>query len=207
MPSQSPRKARHAARRQLGGVEGNSRFTGSLAAVLLVLLAIEGATLLSIGSLLTPHVFVGVLLIPPALYKIGSATWRFAKYYRRVPDYQRKGPPVLLLRVLGPALVLLTVLVLGSGVGLIVVHGAWRAHLLFLHQASFIAWFGVMAIHVLGHLGETIHLAPLDWLRRTRSLVGGSSGRRWAVTSSLVLGVLAALVYTPLASGWFNQRF
>ena len=203
----SARNARHAAPRQLGGVEGNSRFTGSLAAVLLLLLFVEGVTIVSIGSLLTLHVFVGILLIPPALYKIGSAAWRFAKYYRRQPDYQRKGPPVLLLRVLGPAVVVLTGLVLGSGVGLILVHGSWRSSLLFVHQASFIVWFGAMVIHVLGHLGETIHLAPLDWLRRTRSLVGGSSGRRWAVASSLSLGLIAALAFTPLANGWFTQPF
>ena len=203
----SASKGRHAAPRQLGGVEGNSRLTGSLAAVLLLLLFIEGVSIVSIGRLLTLHIFVGVLLIPPALYKIGSAGWRFSKYYRRAPEYQRKGPPVLLLRVLGPAVVVLTGLVLASGVALILVHGSWRSSLLFVHQASFIIWFGAMAIHVLGHLGETIHLAPLDWLRRTRSLVGGSSGRRWLVASSLALGFIAALAFTPLASGWFNQPF
>lgn len=206
MARESVRKGRHAAPRQLGGVEGNSRLTGTFGAILFILLAVEGVTILSIGSLLTLHVFVGVLLIPPALYKIGSAGWRFAKYYRREPTYRRKGPPALLLRVLGPALVVLTVLVIGSGVGLILVHGSWRSSLLFVHQASFVVWFGAMAIHVLGHLGETIHLAPLDWLRRTRSLVGGSTGRRWAVVSSLLLGFVVALAFTPLANGWFTLR-
>ena len=47
-----------------GGSTGNGQLTAVVAAVLLVLLAIEGATLLQIRALLTVHAFVGMLLIP-----------------------------------------------------------------------------------------------------------------------------------------------
>ena len=46
------------------GVDGNARLTGLTAVVLLVLLAAEGATIPLIGSQLTLHIFLGVLLIP-----------------------------------------------------------------------------------------------------------------------------------------------
>ena len=50
-----------------GGADGNARLTALTALVLLLLLAAEGATIPFIGSLLTPHIFLGVLLIPPVL--------------------------------------------------------------------------------------------------------------------------------------------
>src|SRR5579863_2660040 len=64
------------------GVESNARLTAATAAVLLVLLAAEGVTILRIHALLTPHVVIGMLLVPPILLKIGSTGWRFVRYYR-----------------------------------------------------------------------------------------------------------------------------
>ena len=40
---------------------------------------------------------------------------------------------------------------------------------MFVHKASFVLWFGAMAIHVLGHVLETSRLAPADLVARTRS--------------------------------------
>src|SRR5437763_14360695 len=59
-----------------GGVEGNARLTASAAVALLVLLAIEGVTILFIRSLLPVHVFVGMMLIPPIALKLASVGWR-----------------------------------------------------------------------------------------------------------------------------------
>ena len=73
------------------GVAANARLTSATAAVLLVLLAVEGATVLRVRSLLTVHVFVGMLLVPPVLVKMGSTAWRFVRYYRGSPAYRRKG--------------------------------------------------------------------------------------------------------------------
>ncbi len=83
-----------------GGSAGNARLTARTAVVLLVLLAFEGATILSIRALLLPHVFLGFLLVPPVLLKLGSVGWRLAAYYRRREEYVRRGPPPVLLRVL-----------------------------------------------------------------------------------------------------------
>ena len=208
MPLKTYPRARHAtrSRSRSGGVEGNSRFTASLALILFVLLAVEGVTVVFIGSLFTAHVFVGVVLIAPVMYKIGSAGWRFIKYYRRDPAYRRKGPPPLFLRMLGPVVVVLTIVVLGSGVGLIVLSRPWRTQLLLVHQASFLLWFAAMTIHVVSHMVETARLAPRDWFRHSRREVNGASVRQWTVATSLVLGVLAAVLITPLANGWLFQN-
>ncbi|HVC13858.1 MAG TPA: hypothetical protein VND62_03270 [Acidimicrobiales bacterium] len=184
-------------------VEANARLTGATAAVLLVLLAIEGFTLVQIHPLLNLHVFVGMLLIPPVLLKIGSTTWRFAKYYLGDPEYRRKGPPVALLRLLGPVVVLLTGLVLASGVALLFVSAGLRTTLLFVHKASFVLWFVVMTVHVLGHLLDTAKLAPRDWYWRTRRQITGASRRQWVLAAAVVLGLVIGAVTLPHAANWF----
>jgi hypothetical protein len=84
-----------------------------------------------------------------------------------------QGPPPVLLRLLGPVVVILTLVLLFSGVGLLLVSRQWLPLLLKVHKASFVLWFGAMTIHVLGHLGEVFRLAPRDWLRRSRREVTG----------------------------------
>ena len=179
---------------QQDGVESNSRLTGALGAVLLVLLAAEGLTLAGVRSLLTFHVFIGMLLIPPVATKTASTGWRFVRYYRGAPEYRRKGPPPLVLRLLGPVVVVLTATVLASGVALVFGPHSLRHQMLLIHKVSFVLWFGAMTIHVLGHVVETARLAPLDWVRRTRHDVAGASARQWALAASLAAGAVLGLV-------------
>ena len=82
-----------------GGAEGNERLTVLTGAVLLLLLAAEGFTILRIGRLLTLHFFLGMLLIGPVALKAGSVLYRFFRYYAGSAPYQRKGPPAPLLRL------------------------------------------------------------------------------------------------------------
>jgi hypothetical protein len=183
------------------GVKSNARLTGATAVVLLILLAVEGATLLGIRAHLDVHVFVGMLLIPPVLLKIGSTTWRFARYYSGSPPYRRKGPPPAVLRLLGPVLVVLTVILLASGVALVLSPHALGGRLLFIHKASFFLWVAAMTIHVLGHIVETARLAPLDLGRRTRAQVAGASARQWSLVAALAVGsVLGVVMLGPTAT-------
>jgi len=146
------------------GVAGNARLTGAAAAALLVLLAAEGATIPFIGQLLGPHIFIGMLLIPPVLLKLGSTGYRFARYYTGNSRYVEKGPPLLVLRVLAPGVVLSTLALFGTGVALLV-DGPPGNTLIFAHKLSFIAWVALMTLHVLGHLLEVPELATADWRR------------------------------------------
>lgn len=189
-------------RRADDGVRANARLTASNAAVLLVLLAAEGVTILRVRQLVSPHVFIGMLLVPPVLVKMGSTGYRFARYYLGAPAYRRKGPPPVLLRLLGPVVAILTVMVLASGVALLLAPSSWSVQLLFVHKASFVLWFCAMAVHVLGHLAEVARLAPRDWLRRTRRDVSGAGGRQWLIAASLVAGILLGLAMLGRIAPW-----
>jgi anti-anti-sigma regulatory factor len=188
------------------GVEANARLTGMTAVVLLVLLAIEGLTILRIGKLLTLHVVIGMVLVPPILLKIGSTTWRFARYYLGSPEYRRKGPPPALLRLLGPFLVALTVAVVGTGIAMLLGPASLRQQFLFLHKATFILWIAAMTVHVLGHIIDTARLAPKDFYWRTRRQIRGAGARQWALVGALCLGVLLAITVAPKVGPWRAGR-
>ena len=99
-----------------GGEVGNSRLTSLVGLLLLGLLFLEGLTIPLVHRLLAPHVFIGLLLIPPIALKLGSTGYRFAVYYGGNRRYRAIGPPPFLLRVGAPFLILTTVLVFASGI-------------------------------------------------------------------------------------------
>jgi hypothetical protein len=174
-----------------GGSAGNEQLTAALAAVLLVLLAIEGATLLNLTSLLTVHAFVGMLLIPVIALKVGSTGWRMFRYYRHADEYVRRGPPHVMLRVLvAPLTILSTIVLFGTGVALLVLdqtHGT----IVGLHKASFIVWVGAMGVHVLSHV--------LELPRALRVRLPGAALRVALVSASVVAGAMLAVATLPAA--------
>ncbi len=52
-------------RQRFGGIEGNEILTSAAAVLLTVLLLAEGVTILRIGGLVSAHMFIGMVLIPP----------------------------------------------------------------------------------------------------------------------------------------------
>ncbi len=174
----------------------NERLTATTATVLLMLLAVEGFTVLSVRQFLSLHIIVGLLLIPPVLLKIASTGYRFFRYYTGNADYVAKGPPHILMRLLAPLLVVSTLALFASGVALLALGPErHRDMILGLHKASFVVWFVVMGIHVLVY-------AP----RLPRAL---SSRRGWPriglVAASIAAGgVLAAGAYS-LADPWLHR--
>lgn len=184
------------------GVEANARLTGATAAVLFVLFAAEGVTVLQVRSLLTPHVFIGMLLVPPIVLKISTTTWRFGRYYLGSPAYRRKGPPPPLLRLLGPLVIVLTVTLFASGIALLLGPTGWRSPMLLLHKASFVVWLLVMAVHVLAHLLDTASLAPRDYVHRTRRQVRGAPLRQWTLAISLGIGLVLGIAVVPTVGPW-----
>ena len=72
-----------------GGSRGNEHLTAVAASLLLVLLFVEGATLLHLGLLLNVHVLVGVLLLPIVALKLASTGWRMLRYYLGSEEYVR----------------------------------------------------------------------------------------------------------------------
>jgi hypothetical protein len=212
--------------RRSPGVEANARLTAATGVLLLVMLAAEGFTILSIHPLLAWHVAIGLALLPPVALKTASTGWRFARYYLGDTAYRRAGPPHPVLRVLGPFVVLTTFAVLATGLA------TWLAgptdHLLLtLHKASFVLWFAGMTLHVLGHVVDTgrsvradvddgfrgsavdSHAATNGVPRRATvnrgAVVPHAVARHGVVVLSLAAGVVVALTTRGIAgslSGW-----
>ena len=203
----NPGEAEHVATSPSRGAspEANARLTGSTAAVLLVLLAAEGFTILRVRALLSVHVFLGMVLVPLVALKVGSTSYRFVRYYLGSRPYRRKGPPPLVLRMLGPLLVVLTVILFASGIILLLVPPPSRPPFLLFHKASFVLWFGAMAIHVMAHLVDTTRLATRDWIGRTRRDVAGAGLRQWTLISSIAIGVLLGVLLLGQVAPWLTS--
>ena len=186
-----------------GGVAGNARLTGAVAVALLVLLAAEGLTIPFIGKWLGPHMFIGLMLLPPVALKLGSVGWRFARYYTHDESYVRKGPPSIVLRLLAPGVVLTTLALFGTGIALLFA-GPPSNTLIFAHKLSFIAWVGLMSLHVLGHLLELPGLASADWRRGSgEARVGGAGVRAASLAAAIGVGVALGFLALSLGRSWF----
>jgi hypothetical protein len=185
---------------------GNSRITGGAAALLLLLLALEGATIPFIGQLIGPHIFIGVLLIPPVALKLASTGYRFLRYYTGARGYRRNGPPALLLRLLAPGVVVTTLALFGTGVALLLA-GPPSNQLVLAHKASFIAWFALMTAHVLGHLLELPRLALADWRRHggREAALAGAGLRVSILVASVLAGLVLAVESVSLAGPWLSS--
>jgi hypothetical protein len=183
-----------------GGPAGNAVLTAWTGLVLLVLFVSELLTLLNMHALISWHVVIGALLVPPALLKTGSTGWRMVRYYRGHEAYEVAGPPPLLLRVLGPLVVLSTLGLLASGGMLAILGRQASRHVLVtlpllrvdwvtVHQGMFAVWAGATGLHLIGRLVPALRIAIV---RRIHGHVPGRAPR-------LVAGLVALAVAVPLA--------
>ena len=99
-----------------GGPAGNALLTAWIGLTLLVLSVAELLTLFDVRGLIDWHVVIGALLIPPALVKTASTSWRMVRYYLGNEGYRTSGPPPMLLRLLGPLVVASTAALLATGI-------------------------------------------------------------------------------------------
>lgn len=208
LPRTEPPTHRHrsGSAEPFGGPEGNERLTALTGAVLLVLFAAEGVTLLQLGRLLYWHYVLGFLLIGPVCLKIASTVYRFSRYYTRNEPYVRKGPPHPLLRIIGPFIVLSTIAVLGTGVLLAVQHTSQTFlgfPVVFLHKLSFVGWAALMTVHVLAYLPRLPRLLADDAVPgRAARAVGGRGLRYSLLVLALGVGVILAVWGGQLSGSW-----
>jgi hypothetical protein len=190
-----------------GGTAGNKLLTNAVGAILLVLLAVIGVTILRIGQLLSVHLFVGMLLIPPVLLKLSSTGYRFIRYYTHNPRYVREGPPLLPLRLIAPMVVLTSAVVLATGVVLLFAGPSARATWLPIHKDSFFVWVAFMTVHVLGHLPQLPAALRVDYggAAQLGGDTTGRAGRALALSGALVLGVVIAILTIPQFSAWLSS--
>lgn len=186
------------------GVEANARLTAATGLLLAVMLVAEGFTILAIHPLLSWHVAIGLALIPPVGLKLASTSWRFARYYLGDRRYRQAGPPVAVLRMLGPVLVVTTIALLASGVAAWIA-GPGSRTLIGVHEASFVLWFAAMTIHFLAHAWRSVRLTRADISDRALRLHASAPYRRaryGLVFASLAAGIVVAVATRGLAGGW-----
>jgi hypothetical protein len=203
-----PKHPNHPGKIDLPGVDANARLTGTTGMVILILFVLEVVTvLLRVTNVLSLHIAIGLLLVPPVLLKLGSTTWRMANYYQGILAYRRRGPPPTLHRVLGPILGLLVVLLLLSGVALIVGPGWMHAGALQIHKITFYLGLAAIAVHVGAHFTQAMRLTMRDLIRRQRKLAPGVRYRWMAVLSSLLLGALLACALTGHSTPYLHYYY
>jgi hypothetical protein len=203
-----PRAREHPERRaalerrdRSGGTEGNEILTSTTAVVLTALLAAEGITIVQMHGLLGAHMFIGMVLIPPILLKLGSTGYRFVRYYSGTRAYRAKGPPLLPLRLLAPVLVAATAVVFVTGV-LLLAAGHKSDTLLEVHKVSFIVWGAMFAVHFLAYLPRVARSVRADWGAARREAVPGAGLRAMLTAAALGGGAALALALLPAINGW-----
>jgi hypothetical protein len=200
-----------------GGPAGNARLTAWTGLILLVMFLAELVTLLDVHGLISWHIALGALLVPPALLKTGTTGWRIVRYYAGDRSYVAAGPPPTLLRILGPLVIASTLAVLASGVVLVLIGpGSSRTELvsllghrvdaITLHQASFLVWAVATGLHVLARLLPALQAVAPDRGAGSARVPGG-----WVRLGALVVvGLLAAVTAVVLVRGssaWQHDDF
>jgi len=188
-----------------GGTKGNERLTALAGALLIVPLAVIGVTIIDLSGLLWLHLFVGMLLIGPVALKLASTLYRFTRYYTRDAAYRAVGPPITFLRVLGPLVVIATLVVFVTGVVLLFAGPSARSAVLPIHKISFIVWAVFTGVHILAHLPALPAALRGDYAPRA-ALAGprlaGRDGRSLALVGALVAGLVLAVLVLGEFGAW-----
>ncbi len=194
-----------------GGPAGNAQLTAWLGLTLLVLFLAQLVTLLDVRGHISWHLTLGLLLVPPSLAKTATTTWRMVRYYTGVRVYQQAGPPPLLLRMLGPLVILSTLALLGTGVMVLAVGPTVDTRPLLtalgqpispltLHQAAFFVWAIATGLHVLARFIPAVHLAATS--TRSGLRLPGLGRRIAVVVATGALAVLVAIAGLSLSTAW-----
>lgn len=195
-----------------GGPAGNAQLTAWTGLLLLVLIAAQLLTLIDVRGLISFHIVIGVLLLPPALLKTSVTGWRLVRYYTGHGGYRSAGVPPTPLRLLGPLVVGSTVALLGSGLTLVALGAQSSRRILFdalghrvdavtIHQAVFIVWAAVTGLHLVMRLVPAVTLAT----RRHPDPVPGSRRRGWALAAVLAAAAVTATLVLHAAGSWRSQ--
>lgn len=195
-----------------GGPAGNAALTAWLGLVLLALSVAELVTLLDVTGLISWHIVIGVLFVPPAVAKTVSTGWRIVRYYLGGPPYQHAGPPPLLLRVLGPLVVVSTLLLLATGLVLVFAGPSTtfaplltvlgqRISPLTLHQATFILWAPATGLHVLARMVPALQLTVL---RQRPVRPAGTAARAVTLGAVVAASAVAAAMVLGSSRAWLN---
>jgi hypothetical protein len=193
-----------------GGPAGNARLTAWTGLVLLVAFLVECFTLISLHLMLSLHILLGAALVPMVLLKTATTGWRIARYYLGSDEYRQGGPPPMLLRLLGPLVILTGLAVLGTGLALIALGSAtfttivsiagYRIDALTLHQACFAIWAVATGLHALARTVPAAQIAVGARPRHHRP--PGAAWRGGILVLAIAVSVGTGLLVLHLAGDW-----
>ena len=183
------------------GARGNLILTRVTAGMLVLLLAAQGLTLFSVEGMLQPHLFIGLVLIPPLILKLGTTSYRFTRYYTGSAAYREQGPPKIIPRIIAPILVLATITLFSSGVWMLAL-GHKSDQAMSIHTASFVVWGIAFLIHLAVHTPTLVRALKEDWNGMLRRTVAGASTRAMLLAASFGAGLALALSLLGAITGF-----
>lgn len=202
-----------------GGPAGNARLTGWLGMLALVVVAAELVTLLNVNGWMAWHAGIGVVLTAIVLLKVASTGWRMVRYYFGSAPYVAAGPPPLLLRLLGPFVVLSSLGVLGTGFALIALGRRSSEQTLFsvvgqavspvtLHQGFFILFGVFVGLHILARVvPSAVLISGRSRLGAARTSVPGRAARFGILMGGMVAALVAVTLVLPTVTDWNHHLF
>jgi hypothetical protein len=153
---------------------------------------------------MSPHVFVGLALIPAVLLKLTSTGWRFGRYYTRSRAYVEHGPPRIAMRLLAPLFVAATVALFGSGVAMGLLHGHALQAGRRLHGPAAVIWLLLLGSHLLVYLRRALRSTAQDALPGRRAPVRGTTARAYAVAAVTICGLALGGATVGAQHRWVN---
>ncbi|MCY0876945.1 MAG: hypothetical protein OWT28_11850 [Firmicutes bacterium] len=184
----------------------NERLTALAGVILLILILAQFVITANLHAFIPIHILLGMLLAGPMIVKLFSIGYKFIRYYSGHPEFVRKGPPNIWMRLLGPLLAADTILVFASGFGLALTGPTSHGIFFLAHAASTAAFIPLVAVHVYAHIRKATRLVASDFGGRSRDRVGGRGGRLRFTLLGLILGVVGAVLMLPVASRWANWQ-
>lgn len=153
-----------------------------------------------------------MLLLPPALLKTATTSWRVLRYYTGDRGYRQAGPPPMILRLLGPLVVVFTLGVLGTGLLLVLVGPdtsrsstqllGQRLDYVTAHQAAFAVWAAVTGAHVLARVVPALQLTFVP--TTARRTVPGVPWRGAALAVTMLVAVFGAALVVDASGDWHH---
>ena len=185
-----------------GGPEGNERLTAASGAVLFLLLAAEGVTILFIRPLLSTHVFIGMLLIPPVAAEAREHRLAVRPLLPRLARVRREGAaapaaPAARARRRRSR----RVVVFATGVALLI-RGPGQGLLVGLHKASFVVWLVATGIHVLAYMRARAAARDRGLAARAGRASTVAPVRTMLLAGAIVAGAVLALATIRYAHPW-----